>query len=327
VRVRSVQVHDRPVARADAGQRVALALPGVERHELRRGDALVAAGAYVPSFRLDVALDALHEIPPRVQVHHGTATVLARVVRVGERWAQLRLAEPVVAARGDRVVLRAETTVGGGRVLDPAPPRHASAERMAAVERGESFVHAPVPAAELRRIGAEVEGDWAYSPAWLDELRAELEREIDAADPLDPGVPVPSEPWAEAIVPLLGFERRGAKLYRPGATAELGGREAAARELEAQLGLEPVKVADPALARYLEAEGRLVRLGDSSAVSHAAYEQASALLTDGITLAEFRDALGVGRKAAQLYLERFDADGLTRRVGDARVLRRRRERP
>jgi selenocysteine-specific elongation factor len=155
----------------------------------------------------------------------------------------------------------------------------------------------------------------------------ELEREIDAADPLDPGVPVPSEPWAEAIVPLLGFERRGAKLYRPGATAELGGREAAARELEAQLGLEPVKVADPALARYLEAEGRLVRLGDSSAVSHAAYEQASALLTDGITLAEFRDALGVGRKAAQLYLERFDADGLTRRVGDARVLRRRRERP
>ena len=42
VRVRSVQVHDRPVERAEAGQRVAVALPGVERHELRRGDALVA---------------------------------------------------------------------------------------------------------------------------------------------------------------------------------------------------------------------------------------------------------------------------------------------
>ena len=40
-------------------------------------------------------------------------------------------------------------------------------------------------------------------------------------------------------------------------------------------------------------------------------------------LAKFRDALGVGRKTAQLYLERFDADGVTRRVGDARVLRRR----
>jgi selenocysteine-specific elongation factor len=327
VRVRSVQVHDTPTPRAEAGQRVAVSLPGIERHELRRGDALVARGAYVPSFRLDVALDELHEIPPRVQLHHGTATVLARVVRVGERWVQLRLAEPVVAARGDRVVLRAETTVGGGRVIDPAPPRHASAERMAAVERGEAFVHSPVPAAQLRRIGAEVEGDWAYSQAWLEELRAELARAIDAADPLDPGVPVPSEPWAEAIVPLLGLERRGAKLYRPGATAQLGAREAAARELEAQLGLEPVRVDDPALARYLEAQGRLVRLGDGSAVSRDAYERAADVLTDGITLAQFRDALGIGRKVAQLYLERFDADGVTRRVGDARVLRRRRARP
>ena len=50
---------------------------------------------------------------------------------------------------------------------------------------------------------------------------------------------------------------------------------------------------------------------------------AGAVLVDGITLAQFRDALGVGRKSAQLYLERFDADGVTRRVGDSRVLRRR----
>ncbi len=41
-----------------------------------------------------------------------------------------------------------------------------------------------------------------------------------------------------------------------------------------------------------------------------------------ITLARFRDLVGVGRRDAQLLLERFDADGLTRRVGDGRVLRR-----
>src|SRR5687767_2485020 len=50
-RVRSVQVHDRPVERAEAGQRVALALPGVERDDLRRGDALVEPGAYPVSYR------------------------------------------------------------------------------------------------------------------------------------------------------------------------------------------------------------------------------------------------------------------------------------
>ena len=322
VRVRSVQVHDTPVDRADAGQRVAVSLPGIERTELRRGDALVAPGAYMPSYRLDVALDELLEIPARVQVHHGTATFVARVARVGERFAQLRLDVPVVAARGDRVVLRAGTTVGGGRVLDPAPPRHANDERMQAAERGEALVHAPVRAEELRRRGIEVEGEWAYSQAWLDELRASLERALDSADPLDPGVPVPSEPWAEAIVPLLGLERRGAKLYRPGASAELGAREQAARDLEATLGLEPVKIEDAALARFLEHQGRLVRLGDGSVVSRAAYDGAAGVLADGITLAQFRDALGVGRKTAQLYLERFDSDGLTRRVGDVRVLRR-----
>ena len=41
-----------------------------------------------------------------------------------------------------------------------------------------------------------------------------------------------------------------------------------------------------------------------------------------ITLARFRDLLGTGRRDAQLLLERLDADGLTRRVGDRRVLRR-----
>jgi selenocysteine-specific elongation factor len=41
-----------------------------------------------------------------------------------------------------------------------------------------------------------------------------------------------------------------------------------------------------------------------------------------ITLARFRDLLGTGRRDAQLLLERFDQDGLTRRIGDRRVLRR-----
>jgi selenocysteine-specific elongation factor len=330
VRVRSVQVHDRPVERAEAGQRVAVALPGVERRELRRGDVLMTPGSARPSFRLDVTLVAasvvgqaddarpkgsgpLGEIPARVVLHHGTAETTARVARAGDRFAQLRLSRPVVAARGDRVVLRAGTTVGGGVVLDPAPPRHADVARFEALERGETLIHAPVL----------VDGEWRWSQEWLDELRNELEAVIDAADPLDPGVPVPAAEWAKTVIPYLGLELRGAKLYRSGATAELGERAEEAEILAAQLGLEPVRAEDPALARFLEQQGRLMRIGDGFAISPQAYEQARAVLVDGITLAEFRDALGVGRKTAQLYLERFDADGVTRRVGDGRVLRRR----
>jgi selenocysteine-specific elongation factor len=313
VRVRSVQVHDRPVERAEAGQRVAVSLPGVERHEVGRGDALVTPGAFRPSFRLDVLLDAAGELPARVQLHHGTAETSARVSRVGERFAQLRLARPVVAARGDRFVLRTDTTVGGGVVLDPAPTRHADLARFEAAERGEIVVDAPVL----------VDGEWRWSDEWLGEMHAELERAIAAADPLDPGVPVPAADWAKAVLLHLGYEQRGSKLYRPGAAPELGEREAEAAALESQLGLEPVRVQDAALARFLEETGRLVRVGDGFAVSRAEFDRARDVLHDGITLAEFRDALGVGRKTAQLYLERFDADGVTRRVGDARVLRRR----
>ena len=342
VRVRSVQVHDAPVERAEAGQRVAVALPGVERGRLGRGDVLVEPGAFAPSYRLDVVLSEIEPIAQhaRVAVHHGTAESPARVVRSGEHWAQLRLARPVVAARGDRVVLRGETTVGGGLVLDPAPPRHADSERFERLERGDpaATVYAPVRVESLRRLGDGAldglitAGDWAFAPGWLDELRADLEARVDAADPLDPGVEPPADPWARDVVPLLGLERRGSRLYRPGAAASLGARSAEAEALEAELeaaGPAAVKVEDSELARFLEAAGRLVRLGDGYVVGRAAYDRSVALVraecesAGSIALARFRDLAGVGRRDAQLVLERMDADGLTRRVGDARVLRRR----
>jgi selenocysteine-specific elongation factor len=337
VRVRNVQVHDRDVDRAKAGQRVALNLSGVGVDELRRGDALVAPNAYAKSYRVDVALEQLDAIPPAVTLHHGTSQTAARVVRADERHAQLRLAAPIVSARGDRFVLRAETTVGGGVVLDPAPPRRIDPARIANVESGDAaaFVHEPVPRRELELRGLDASqlrtaDGWAFSDAWLDDLRRELADRIAGADPLDPGVTPPAEPWADAVVPLLGLERRGAKLYEPDAAAALAGREDQAdRLLAALVGYEPVAIEDDVLARYLEGEGRLVRVGKGLALGRDAYDRALATVVDtcmrdgSITLARFRDLLGISRRPAQLLLERFDADGLTRRVGDARVLRRR----
>jgi selenocysteine-specific elongation factor len=343
VRVRSVQVHDRELERAESGQRVAVSLPGVERADVIRGDALVERGAYPVSYRLDVALEEIEPIRDgaRLQAHVGTAHVTARVVRVGERWAQLRLAEPVVAARGDRIVLRGETTLGGGTVLDPAPPRHRDEERMARVERGDvaATIHAPVRIETLRHlldgeaapIGVERAGGWLFAPAWLEQLEHELRDRIESADPIDPGIPLPAEAWAPDVVPLLPFERRGARLYLPGAVASLGEREEHARELErvlAEAGVRATKVEDEELARFLEGQGRLVRLGPEHAIGSAGYDAArDALLAEcrmagEISLARFRDLLGIGRRDAQLLLERFDQDGVTRRVGDRRVLRR-----
>ena len=359
VRVRSVHVHDRPVERAEAGQRVAVSLPGVDRRQLRRGDALVAPGAYPLSYRLDVVLDELAPVPDgtRLTVHHGTGRIPARVVRVGDDYAQLRLAEPVVAARGDRVILRAETTVGGGRVLDPAAPRRPDPSRLQLLEHGDpasivcAVVYGPVSRAALAARGllspAELEeglaavrqaGEWGFAEEWLAATAAGVVARLQeraVRSPLDPGLPVaqllPPEPWAPAILPLLPVERRGPSAYLPGTAASLGGRALAAQQLERELddaGVGAVKVEDAELARYLEADGRLVRLRDGYVVGIGGYEVARDVVvrecrTAGrITLARFRDLVGTGRRDAQLLLERFDADGITRRVGDDRVLRR-----
>jgi selenocysteine-specific elongation factor len=133
------------------------------------------------------------------------------------------------------------------------------------------------------------------------------------------------------VLPLVPLERRGSKLYLPGAVPTLDGRAADAEALEAELrraGVRATKVDDEELARFLEASGRLVRLGDGYAVGAEPFEVAKDVVLvecaaeGGITLARFRDLVGTGRRDAQLLLERLDADGVTRRVGERRVLRR-----
>jgi selenocysteine-specific elongation factor len=154
VRVRGVQVHDEAVERADAGQRVALNLVGAEWREIARGD-VVTAAAIEPSFVVDAALelrDAEHG--RRVQVHHGTREAPARLAALGGRFWQLRLERPLLAARGDRVVVRSiapPDTLGGGTVLDPRARRHGATRealaRLVRLERGEPEP-APAPAPE-----------------------------------------------------------------------------------------------------------------------------------------------------------------------------------
>jgi selenocysteine-specific elongation factor len=128
VRVRGLQVHDAPVAAAAAGQRVAVALTGVRARDVARGDVLAAPGALSETTILDCALDlsgARHG--ERVQVHHGTRDVAARLADLGEGLWQLRLERPVLAAEGDHVVIRRPAppdTLGGGVILDAAARRH-----------------------------------------------------------------------------------------------------------------------------------------------------------------------------------------------------------
>lgn len=131
VRIRALQVHDAPVPRAAAGQRVAVNLTGVERDAVARGDVLAGDGAGIaPAWILDAALH-LGDVPPggRVHVHHGTRESPARIVALGDDLWQIRAQRPLLARPGDRLVVRSSSppdTLGGGVVIDPAARRHAA---------------------------------------------------------------------------------------------------------------------------------------------------------------------------------------------------------
>jgi hypothetical protein len=247
-------------------------------------------------------------------------------------------------APGDHVVLRQETTVGGGRVLDSAPPRQLDAERLDRIELGElaSLVDEPVAVDSLARRfqlggeelaaaldGAVRAGPYVLSPSWLADTRASAASALAAREAeVDPGLPLsallPRAPWAAEVAPLLELDEHEGKLYLPGRRPSSAGRTVAA-EVE---GLEPFAVEDAALARQLEREGRVVVLGGGLALTPEAYEHHKAVVVGEcthagtITLARFRDLSGLSRRMAQLVLERFDSDRVTLRLGDARRLRR-----
>ncbi|HVF58676.1 MAG TPA: selenocysteine-specific translation elongation factor [Thermoanaerobaculia bacterium] len=141
LRVRSVQVHGRPREAAVAGERTSLQLTGVELDALARGMTLAAPGAFAATTRLLADFHLLPDAPAPlygwtpVRLHLYASEVLGRLRPLGAGGiapggngpVEVRLEAPVVAARGDRYVVRRPSpaaTLGGGRVLDPRWRRH-----------------------------------------------------------------------------------------------------------------------------------------------------------------------------------------------------------
>ncbi|PNS09489.1 selenocysteine-specific translation elongation factor [Solilutibacter silvestris] len=137
VRVRSIHAQNRASARAVAGQRCALNLAAIACEDIARGDWIADPRAFVATTRVDVRLRLSVDAPPLrnwtpLHIHWGTMDRLAHAVVLddgdGERGAlvQLVFAAPVCAMCGDRFIARdsgANTTIGGGIVLDPNPPQ------------------------------------------------------------------------------------------------------------------------------------------------------------------------------------------------------------
>ena len=139
VRVRGIHAQNQQAESAHAGQRCALALAGVTKDEVRRGDWVCTPAVALATARIDVLLTLWpDEARPlrsgaTVHAHLGASDVMASLALLdrdalapGETApAQLVLRDEVGAWHGDRGVLRdasATRTVAGVRVLDPFAP-------------------------------------------------------------------------------------------------------------------------------------------------------------------------------------------------------------
>lgn len=334
VRVRGLQVHGEKVDTAEAGQRVAVNLSGIDRADVRRGHVLCAPEVLQPTASVAGRLQLLDSWPrplahgTRVHMHTGTSEVLARVLlldrdelRPGETgFVQLKCEEPVVVGRGDHYILRSYSpvhTLGGGVVIEPhAQYRRRNARDLEELQVKESGGRAgvlaenlarsgpvPLPLAELaRRTGA---------PA--DALVPDLAELTAAGDvlPLDGGYYLHRRGYAAFVQTVRGYLEQYYRQYplRSGAPKEELRRKALAaadgRSFTAALALAAARGDLAAERDRVLLPGRTVELTpEQERAAAAVEEQALAAGYSPPTLAELRAGLaGEALEELVLYLQ------------------------
>jgi selenocysteine-specific elongation factor len=414
LRIRGLQVHGRPAERVFAGQRAAINLAGVEKAEIARGDQLAAPDALLISYLLNVELRLLPEVPrdltqrTRVRLHLGTSEVIGRLVLLeretfapGEtQLVQLRLESPLASRYGDRFIIRHYSplyTMGGGRVIDPAPNKSRRvkmelATRLRAlagddpvalteqviwlqstrgIKQSEGFIRTGLSdktlsksLAQLSSLGRIVNIDPAekkfihrdtlervskFLVKVLEQFhRAFPEREgVTRAELAGKLATLYSDREVGQILARLvkdgAIEQHDQVFRNPGHEKTVSGQEEAKlREFVARIeegGVQPVRrsalfetcgVDEKTGTRLLKMAlhaGRLVRVKDDLYYTPETLRGIEAKLRqylaerEKITVVDFKDLIGLTRKHAVDLLEHFDAEKVTIRLDNERILR------
>jgi selenocysteine-specific elongation factor len=401
-RVRGLQTHKTKIERAVPGSRVAMNLTGVETGDLRRGMVVSHPGVFRPTTFIDARFQHLADtdLPLKhnaeVKFFVGASEVLAAVrVLEGDAlvpgatgWVQLALAEPVVAVKGDRFILRRPSpgaTVGGGVVVDPHPVRRhrrmdaaviARLETLAKGTPGEILLQAlealgPAPVRDaIQKAGltseaakeatAEVQSDLVpldgdalvtTRAAWSkfeSDLRAALST-YHSTHPLRAGMPREELKSRLKQNPKV-FNALVARAAETGAVVATGAvvrlpahsvkfsppQQSKVDALLADFRRDPhntpsfkdsaARVGDDVLAALVEL-GALTQVSPDvlflTETYNALVEKIKAHLRvhGRITVAEVRDLFSTSRKYALALMEYLDTQGVTKRVGDERVLK------
>ena len=376
VTVRGLQSLGADVSRVRGVSRVAVNLRGVPRDAIARGDALLKPDAWLAVSTLDgrlvgltvgtgVGVDA-DTLPEELMLHVGSVATPVRVRPLGPDTVRLRLGRPLPLRIGDRAVLRdpgRRVVAAGLVVLDVRPPelrrRGAAAARTAALAEMTGRPHASgelarrglvrrldlramgVPVADLDALGPAAAG-WLIAPEVAVERAAALADALaahDAADPVDPGLPVEAArraaglPDTRLIEPVLRLAERTDLVVRDGRVSAVARKgtpaalQAALGSLRADLDAAPFAAPDadrlaelglgPRQLAALVRTGELLRVADGVVLLPGADEKALAVLAGlgpEFTLSEARQALGTSRRVAVPLLELLARTGRTART-------------
>jgi selenocysteine-specific elongation factor len=209
------------------------------------------------------------------------------------------------------------------------------------------------PDADVSALAARRIGDWIYDTAtWrgiADRATAELAA-FHVSHPLRPGMAreelrsrlgVPAASFPSVVQGLTQdgrVEERDGAIAVPAHRVELHETDGTATSLLELLGRKPFAPpslaeaaaqtgASPEVVRALAQRGEIVRVSDDIAFTKDSYLAAVAMVREiistggSITVAQLRDRMGASRRPVLALLEHLDAERVTRRVGDARVLR------
>ena len=412
-RVRSVQVHGISRTEAQAGERTALQLTGPELGALARGVQLSTGDRLETTTRLlgrfTLLPDAAKPIKGSTQIrfHLYASEVLGRLrpldgpLEPGATGSvEIRLAQPVVAVREDRFIVRRPSpaaTLGGGEILDPRWPRRRGAALARAIESlsggteeaiqlwieeaGEAGIDTDSLARRLGRLPDALSQPLAilsddqkilrappgqgHGERWLTPAafrrvasRAEkslkqyfrehrLARGMPKAEAVDRLLPGRSAQLADVYLDWLRSQKvltvQGDRVNLPGRSAELTTEES---RLERQIlevyeaaGLEPPAPSSlpdeldtkpqilEGMVRYLLDKGKLARLSGGLVIASATIDRLRSELQSGtwdrFSVGDFKKKYGLTRKWAIPILEHLDSQGVTRRVGDERLVVRR----
>ena len=345
-KIRGIQTLGHAVETIEPGHRVALNLSGIEHSDITRGDVVIKENNWHLSDRVDASLQVLASLSHVVSrrgaftVHIGSDEIPARVRVLGpesiapghDGLVRLHLSRSVPLLPGDRYVLRESgrsETVGGGEILDVAPKLPASrAQPTRSIERVINE-HGWITADSLTLLTGEKQdaqfGEWIVASEVLASTIAIIESLITKAG--DSGIDLlslderqrlvvatlPQVSIVHGRVTLVGVHD---PLLDHPIIEQLKSDSCAPRS--------PTGITPPELRRLAKAGLLFEREGEWFHVS--ALETARAIAakllqanTDGFTMSQFREALGVTRKHAVPLAGELDARAMTRRRGDVRI--------